>query len=218
MRMSFGYGGWVGLDDIGLPGPLYVRVRTDGDRLRVTEVYLDASDGDHAIAQQHLRELPLSRIETIVNAEPHRGYVLADLEQPAPDLSTLASYFRSGFANWDRQVGQNWVAASFAAQVDRGVAERLGIPKVPRLRRQSRRWQVADGDDFRLPAGGPTDGLTDDFLRDVARAYAAAVSRGERPNQAMAEQTGYPRRSVERWVYTTRLRGMMPRGRRGKVG
>jgi hypothetical protein len=74
-----------------------------------------------------------------------------------------------------------------------------------------------DDAEFRLQRG-PTDGLTDSFLRDVARAYAAAVARGERPNLSMAEQVGYPLKSVQRWVYTARQRGIMPRGSKGRPG
>jgi hypothetical protein len=62
---------------------------------------------------------------------------------------------------------------------------------------------------------GPTDGLTDDFLRDVARACAAAVGRGERPNVAISKQVGYPLKTVQRWVFTARQRGIMPPAPRG---
>lgn len=74
-----------------------------------------------------------------------------------------------------------------------------------------------DDDEFRLERG-PSEGLTDDFLGDVARAYAAAVARGERPNVAIAEQVSYPLKTVQRWVYTARQRGIMPRGSKGRPG
>jgi hypothetical protein len=56
---------------------------------------------------------------------------------------------------------------------------------------------------------------TDDFLRDVARAYAAAPARGERPNRAIAEQVSTSLWAVQRWVYTARQRGIMQPGRQG---
>lgn len=62
----------------------------------------------------------------------------------------------------------------------------------------------------RFKLAPPTLGLTDDFLRDVARAYNDAVGTGDRPNVALAEQTGHPRRSVERWVYLARKAGHLP--------
>lgn len=70
--------------------------------------------------------------------------------------------------------------------------------------------------EFRL-SHGPVEGLTDDFLRDVARAYRAAQARDERPNKSIAEQTGYPLKTAQRWVYTARQRGIMPRGEKGRV-
>jgi hypothetical protein len=36
------------------------------------------------------------------------------------------------------------------------------------------------------------------------------VGTGDRPNVALAEQTGHPRRSVERWVYLARKAGHLP--------
>lgn len=75
-----------------------------------------------------------------------------------------------------------------------------------------------DESEFRLPPGSPPDGLTDEFLRDVARAYAAALQRGERPNVALAAQTEVPLKTAQSWVYTARQRGIMPRGSRGRPG
>lgn len=78
---------------------------------------------------------------------------------------------------------------------------------------------LADEAPFELSPDGPREtGLTDAFLRDVARAYAAAVRRGESPNVALARQTGYALKSVQRWVFTARQRGIMPRGSRGRPG
>ncbi len=70
--------------------------------------------------------------------------------------------------------------------------------------------------EFRMTTG-PQDGLTDEFLQEVARAYRAATARGERPNVAISKQTGYPLKSVQRWVFTARQRGVMPPGRKGRA-
>ncbi len=57
----------------------------------------------------------------------------------------------------------------------------------------------------------PRAGLTPEFLQEVANAYTAAVARGERPNKALAEQVGHDNsRTVERWVYLARKRGLLP--------
>lgn len=52
--------------------------------------------------------------------------------------------------------------------------------------------------------------LSDAFLRDVAAAYLDAVRHGERPNIALANQSGHPKRTVERWVYRARQKGFLP--------
>lgn len=64
----------------------------------------------------------------------------------------------------------------------------------------------------------PADGLTQEFLQDVAAAYRTAVARGERPNKALAEQTGYTARTVQRWVYLARKAGHLAPTRPGETG
>ncbi|TDD26535.1 hypothetical protein E1218_13040 [Kribbella turkmenica] len=64
----------------------------------------------------------------------------------------------------------------------------------------------------------PSDGLTPQFLQDVAAAYTSAVARGERPNVALAEQTGFAPRTVQRWVYLARKAGHLAPTRPGETG
>ena len=242
MRISIGNGGWVGVDGLDLPGPLYVRVRAVDGRLRIVELYIDASDGADAIDARDLRELPLSQVEAFINAFAEDVTMRADLI--SPDLSTLASYYATAFGRTAQQVAEgNWVVSSFAAQqvrafgADRAVlrgdqllteddataalAADPGLGRVMWVARAERAkgWRGVRSSEreFRMTAG-PVDGLTDAFLHDLARAYRAAVARGERPNVAIAEQTRYPVKSVQRWVYTARQRGVMPRGQKGKTG
>ena len=221
VRASFGHGGWVGLDGLDLPGPLYVRLRPDpNNRLRIKEFYIDASQGEAAISHAALRELPLGQIEAWINA--HREQVERKASRPSPDLSKYATFFSSGF-DYARSVeGRHWVAISFAEQLPDDRLEAGHVPEFPRVERVERAWRDArdskEEAEFRLPPGGPPNGLTDDFLQDVAKAYAAAVARRERPNVALAKQTGAPVKSVQRWVYTARQRGIMPRGSRGRPG
>ncbi len=220
MKASFGHGGWVAIDGVDLPGPLYVRMRESDGRLRISELYLDASAGPDAIDATDLRELPLTAIESFINQD--RDFVMRSLDIPSPDLSTLASYYASGLgSDPDREIeALNWVVISLASQFDRDVLDRNGLGHLHPVKRAPDLWPSPRRPErgYRLPSGPVKDGLTDRFLANVARAYAAAVARGERPNVAMAAQTGYPIRSVERWVYTARQRGIMPRGRRGRQG
>lgn len=212
--------GWVGIDDVGMPGPIYLRFRPASDgRLRVIEVYLDAGESPNGVSLADLKGLPLTRIEAFVNA--NADPLLTNITEPGPDLSTLASYFRTSFnpATWgDERNKPTWVATSFMAQVPHLVKDQGG-PVVQRARKVSSQWLVVGDDgDFVLDSGPTADGLTDDFLRSVARAYSAALTRRERPNMAIARQTGCPPKSVQRWVYTARQRGIMPRGRKGQAG
>lgn len=220
MRASYGSGGWVSIDDLDLPGPLYVRFRDDAGRLRVSELYLDASRGPNFIDAQDIQSLPFRQIEAAINYwEEYLGF---RLNEAAPDLSTLASYYATTFTNFDEPLADgNWVVGCIASQYippgEKKATTTNGQPvmRVPHARRQ---WKFRETDEgFRLTSR-PTEGLTDEFLYEVARAYTAAVARGERPNKAIAEQTGYPVKTAQRWVYTARLRGIMPRGRKGAAG
>lgn len=67
------------------------------------------------------------------------------------------------------------------------------------------------------PLSRPVDGITDDFLRQVARAYSFAAREG-RPAPTLAEQAGVPVQTVRRWIYQARKRGIIPPGRPGVAG
>lgn len=71
---------------------------------------------------------------------------------------------------------------------------------------------------FELSPSSPEAGLTDAFLQDVATAYRDAVSRGLRPNIALAQQTQHEKRTVEKWVYLARKKGFLEPTRPGSVG
>jgi 8-oxo-dGTP pyrophosphatase MutT (NUDIX family) len=63
------------------------------------------------------------------------------------------------------------------------------------------------------PLTAPDSGLTDEFLRHVAAAYVAAVKAGLNPAPELARQTGRPVRTVHRWIYIARKRGLLPPSR-----
>lgn len=221
VRVSIGNGGWVVLDDLGLPGPLYLRLggTDEPGRLRITEFYLDASaNHESSILDSDVRDLPLSAIETVINTELADD-VLKRISFPAPDLATLASYYGTSFGNYERQIEErNWVVISFASQAPAEQREQADLPKIAHAPRRKRKVTVREVDsEYRL-SSGPNNGLTDGFLHQVARAYAAAMVRGERPNLSISQQTGYPLKTVQRWVYTARQRRIMPPGSKGRAG
>lgn len=229
MEFSIGHGGWVRfvLDE---PQGLlvYTRFRLNGrGRYVLRELYLDGSDldADFSVTGPDVEALPVDQFEMLVNLGESRR-ILEDREGEYADgvpLDVLASYFGHTFT-MDGEVGErnrarNWVAAAYGASLrpdDQGPTAINVVRKQRSPHRSSRtmRPEVT----YRLKAGPGADGLTDDFLARVARAYASAVARGEQPNASIRDQVGVPLKTVQRWVYTARQRGIMPAGRKGAVG
>lgn len=173
MEITWGRGGWVSVDGIGLPGLLYLRIGRDG------APYAMYVAGSAPLTAKQLRTLPLTRITSVVNSRPDlllAGGISADpAELRLPDLGKTFE------------------------QV------------VPRRRK-------GPGADTTARLSPPTAGLDDAFLQNVARAYIAAVARGERPNKSLAEQTQTPVRTVERWVYLARKSHFLASTKTGAVG
>jgi hypothetical protein len=59
--------------------------------------------------------------------------------------------------------------------------------------------------------------LPDEFFADVAAAYRAAVSAGLPPAKTLAEDSGTPQGTVNRWISTARDKDFLPKGTPGKV-
>lgn len=189
-QMELGFGGWrrVRGDEVGLPGFVYVRVQEVDGKLRATELYIDGRGVP--LSASSLRRLPLAALAELAD-DPH------GLTVPGPDLSRLAAHFTSW---WHSGVTSSWVADSLGAQV-----KGSGVPQVPMPRERPAQAPVPEP---RLDA--PADGLTDEFLHDVARAYAAAVAHRRPPGKALAALAGVSDRTVHRWVLTARKRGIIP--------
>lgn len=199
MRITEGNGGWVcadGVDELPPDALLYVRFQPDdSDRLRATELYVDAA-GAH-ITGKHMRELPLHVIETLVNEDDSLRRLL---DAPGPQLAVLASHFGTTFGRPDEA---NWVNQSMLSQLPGSGA--LTVAK-EKLRPSASEPAVP-------PLAAPQDGMTDEWLRHLAAAYRAAVRRGEAPAKSLAEQAGVPVRTVHSWLYRARKRGYIAPGR-----
>lgn len=82
---------------------------------------------------------------------------------------------------------------------------------------------VSDGTEG-LPAGKipeikpPSGRLTDEFLGDVAEAYRWLTDAKRPPAPAISEMSGVPVRTVHRWIYEARKRGILPPARAGRAG
>lgn len=204
MRMSFGNGGWVRVDLDTLPGPLYVRFQHIGERWRPTELYLDGRD--QLLIGEMLRRLPLPAIEDAANE--YEDVLASRVHAPGVDLSVLASHYGTTFSR--KMVERNWVAASFYAQ----------FPGSKKVERASHREDAADVDlamvvpPLRYAADGRS--LTDDFLKSVAEAMAAAGRVKDAPAKFLAEREDVSDRTVHKWMYTARKRGVVKPGRPGR--
>jgi len=238
VRISYGNGGWVRVDGIGLPGPFYVRFAQDEEgRWRAVEIYVDG-DGE-PLSSATLR-LPLADIEAAVLE--HGQHLGPSSGVPGPDLRRLAAHYSTTWGpqtyagvHCDRCGGpikgsrlprpgdkvratQNWVAESYFAQLSNDAfpepatrIRQVPMPKKPDL--------PADGFE-ELPPLEPPAGrrMTDEFLRELTHAYAIAAKNGTPPAPAIAAATGVSPRTVHKWISTARRRGIMPPGQQGRVG
>ena len=212
MRYSIGYDGWA-LFELDDPRDLllYVRMaRNSRGRYVVREMYLDTTEAadDVPITGSELANLPLDLVEALLNESEE----VAELERKrragwTVPIGVLASFYATTInpARFDRF---GWIGEQRRADLGDKAVTRQG--RGPR----DEDWQPPQDRLEALPA----DGLTDEFLARVARAYSAAVARGESPNRTIADDVGAPVKTVQRWVYTARQRGIMPAGRRGAVG
>ena len=222
MQLSGGNAGWWRLEaEEDLPGPLYLRLTLVDGQPRVTELYLDG--GGQPVTAGALRSIPLAALEQSTSG--HEASKSSDTI--GPDLSTLASYFSTAFGSQvyagrhcescsaplrgSQDVAlTDWVAMSWLAQ-NALVTEVPAPAKKAKPRRQAQPLPRP-----RLHA--PTAGLTDEFLRDVARAYRAAVDRRMAPAKTLAELAGVEVKTVNSWCYKARKRGLMPAAtQRGRI-
>jgi hypothetical protein len=231
MRFTIGMGGWVEVEEteageLGLPGRLYVRLARTGETVRITEVYIDGDN--EPIAPGAARRLPLAFIEQ--NAAAGIG---SELDAVGPDLSRLATTY--GVIIPGDYEGRRCSECSAPLKGDQARAEALGreealtdwlalswysqlpdsgIPQPARVRRPRRAKSKLE--EPRLSA--PTDGLTDQFLGDVAEAYRRAVKLRQPPAKTLAALAGVDARTVHSWVYKARKRGIMPpAAKRGRI-
>lgn len=217
MRMHVGLAGWARFDDSRLPGALYVRwAPADTGRLTARCLHVETPDG---IDAADIRDMPWREYESWAN--DIRGEITKRLGDACATngMPQLAQAFSTVYD--PGQVASDWVAAAYWSDFEPEARDTAGLghlnpPKPARTRTRGTRRDTG----YRLTRG-PLDGLTDEFMGDLSRAYHAAVGRGERPNRAIYESLDgqYPIRTIERWVYLARQRGIMPPARkRGAAG
>ncbi len=189
-------GGWVRVFEPAQPptGALYVRFSPDesGLRWRPVEMHLFGAP----ITGRILRRLPLAAIEALAARAEIREEIKRRASRPLPPA---------------------WVPWDPFRDVHLSAKESLALNSEP-LNRGTDTAGGGPADEPPPPLTTPPDGrLTDEFLRSVAQNYAAAVGARKYPAPTLAAQAGVSARTVQRWVYTARQRGIMHQTKQGKV-
>jgi hypothetical protein len=227
MRLWYGYGGWIRVQSEDSPGWAYLRLADDGHGgWRTRELYVNA--GENVIPAVALRKLPLAKIEALAVQGEGREHLDKRMRSPGPQLSVMAESFTTRYIGKrgncetcgspvDPKHGRclDWLETSWWAQFDQ--------PDVQVRVRQPNRRPRAKPDERKAPPepsplSSPDDGLTDEFFKQVRAAYDAAVNAGRPPAPTLAEQAGTTVRTVHRWVYLARKRGIMQPGKPGRAG
>lgn len=222
MRVTYGNGGWIRVQDEGIPGWLYLKLdRDELGRWTTRDLYLDCS---RPLTADVLRRLPLARVEAIAAQGEGADRLDRSTRRPGPQLDLMAQAFATRHIghrpNCDKCGGLvdprqgrplDWLETSWWAQVDDVKVRR---PTPPRQGLDQEPEEAAPAP----PLVAPTEGLTERFLGTVRAAYDRAVRDGMAPAPTLAGQAGVPVRTVHRWVYLARQRGIMPAAAPGKAG
>ena len=229
--LSFADAGWTRYDATGLP-PVYLRwIPNDRGRWLARELFIDATENE-PITAAVLGRIPVSALEAFVNGDkPTRERLASHLELSSAlggpargsNVAVLVSHYDTHFGPPTTDQPTNWVAlawlSTYPQLIDQETGKKVDNPFKIKKRRQSTRREAQLDADYRLTSPPGPDGLSDDFLSRVRRAYVAASLRGDPPNKTIAADVHASPRSVERWVYEARKRGIMPparaRGARG---
>lgn len=225
-------GGWVHLTDTSSPpGPeawLQYRVREHpaGRRLNLVTIAL-VGDQDSNLSGRSLYRVPLDEMEaalTVFAVGPTPDMpVPKQYQLIADDMDELLAYARKEL---------------FPAPEDHPEAECVR-PPIDALEDHFTEYadltMVSVFEDLfpvlvATPTQPPVEGdeppaisepgrpLTAEFYQEVAAAYRWHVARGSNPGPAIAEQTGRPAKTVQRWILGARKAGALPPGRTGRAG
>ena len=221
-RLHVSFAGWTRYLATALP-PVYLRwTPNDRGRWVLREMFIDASESESLTAAS-LGRIPISKLEAAVNGDKQTREKLA-VRFPVPSplggpaagstVAVLVSHYATHFGTADT----NWVARAQSSTEPRMIDTETG-----KTSNENELWverqQQSPGEEaqpdraYRLTSPPGPDGLSDEFLGRVQRAYVAATLRGEPPNKTIAADVQASPRSVERWVYEARKRGVMPPAR-----
>ena len=185
--------GWIRLKE-GEGGPtVYLQFEQAGtpgqERFDMQSVVMEKGAED-TLSGRTWRRVPFSELEMYLKIPDVAGYLTTPCDVAPPSLDSLAEYF---------DATAHLVKAS-------GI-----IPG---------RALTSDGaSQESFPVVRPLEGrLTDEHLQDVAKAYRWNTNANRPPAPAIAEAAGVPVRTVHRWIYEARKRGILPPARTGRAG
>lgn len=212
-RVWLGNGGWVLWRSTDFDAPVFARFADRDGRLQIVDLFVQREGIDTAL----LRSLPLSRLEAWANG----GYVETkpklvageaireDIDEPAPDLRTAASWFRTTLFNPEPDE-PGWAERMLLAQADDQFrpwrSQRKPLPALTTTPSVDARLTI--------PAGRP---YPDHFYEQVANVYRALVRTGS-PAQTMADVNHVPVTTVHRWIRRARALKYLGRAEHGKAG
>ncbi|MBY8879759.1 hypothetical protein [Actinacidiphila acidipaludis] len=211
--------GWLRLREQTGDGPsVYLHYQLTGspgkERLDLQSAVMQAGESE-ALSGRIWRRIPLSQIEEALTqllvqlpfsapteaiarraGEARRSFLEGSdlMEIEAPTLDVLDAYFES----------TEDVATVFFNPVDGSTLHTMEGDGLPA---------------GRIPAIKPPAGrITPEFLEDLAEAYRYFTGANKSPAPAIAEVADVPVRTVHRWIYEARKRGVLPPARTGRAG
>ncbi|MEU9245677.1 hypothetical protein [Streptomyces sp. NPDC048385] len=202
--------GWLRLREISEQGPtVYLHYEVVGsqgqERLDLQAVVMRSGSGE-ALSGRVWRRIPFADIEkaltvALVNPPPTEFFAGEPFEQ-------LREVFANGVEGSVPPVLDS-LDDFFKATEDLTPIYFNPVPS----------GMLVTEDQGRLPRiSSPEGRITDDFLQDVAEAYRWYASRDEPPAPSIAQMAGAPVRTVHRWIYEARKRGILPPARSGRAG
>jgi hypothetical protein len=223
-RRTAGRGGWVRVDLDAVPGPLWLRLSSEGGRWYLSEFYLDGRGAEITPGMlRTLSRIPPAVIGALLDGADESDEFSRLADEPGPDLSRLAGYaLAPSLQRWAPRLvkrGQSgWALDSLRAQLPAALQEEMfgaTIDPAPAF---------PDPDDDRTPpdvepAPPPPSGghVDDEFLRSVAGYYRWAVGNRLRPGPEIAKASKVSLRTAQNWVYLARKSGTLPPTKPGRV-
>lgn len=206
-------GGWIRLREKSGDGPtVFLQYRLAGppksQRLDLQTILMQAG-GEESVSGRTWRRLPTTTIESSLNVV---SILLPNNPPPEPKgIGEAAARFRDTFFDFSDETPTLDALDAYFDQ-----SEPVFTPG-----ELESDMLISDGlGDMpagRVPRIKPPEGrITDEFLQDVAEAYRWLASANRPPAPGIAELSGAPVRTVHRWVYEARKRGILPPAKVGR--